>query len=64
MAQHQVELTDVYDFKIEHQLASSSADSKKLIVRVRANVTDYVVHKDGLVQVFTNLPAAVKRYNG
>jgi hypothetical protein len=65
MAQpHQVNIDDISTFKVEHVLASSSADSKKLVVRVTAKVTDFVVTKDGLVQVFTNLAAAVKRYNG
>jgi hypothetical protein len=65
MAQpHQVTVEEVGAFQVEHILASSSADEKRLVVRVRMNVTDYVVYKDKLVQVFTNLPAAVKRYNG
>jgi len=62
MAQsHQVHIDDITSREIE--LAASAKDEKKLVIRITATLTSYVVYKDKLVQVFTNVAAAVKRYN-
>jgi hypothetical protein len=59
---HQVIVDD--NFKTEIRLYESEKDNKVLLVRLTLKVTDFVVVKDGLRQVFTNLAAAVKKYNG
>jgi signal transduction histidine kinase len=47
----------------QHEYVLAATDSKKLVVRFTATTITFVVQKDGLVQVFTNLVAAVKKYN-
>lgn len=62
-APHQVHIDDVSESISQMEIAASAEDKKKLVLRVTPGFTTYAVHKDGIVQVFTNLAAAVKKYN-
>jgi 6-phosphogluconolactonase (cycloisomerase 2 family) len=52
------------EFLITNEASPAGVKSVKMRVDHSTRIVTYAVHKDGLVQVFTNLVAAVKRYNG